>query len=350
MQQRRQVGADDVVGVPDRGMLAPDAPGRNPRGQPGRRGLLVEALTGDRVGDALQAERPVGDERQHVIGDARVVLEQLLFRDGELSGHHTSIEVREHEAPTLDVADAGGHHVADAALGHAADGRRRARRRTKRSTAATVPAIARPASTARAPTDHDRTSGTRARTSPTPRRHGGDRPRVRRHTRGTRGREGVELPLDHAAGECNVSLDLSWAASHRQFSSKDVSVSVGQDRCVSRHALQVRAKALSSITPPPAISSGSQGAPNSGDSAAASRSTSDEIEGDRRRPRDHDRHADAAHEGPRLGHAELDFETDQTPETTRERLGVANRKREPDETCPSLDNKSKFIATPEYRR
>ncbi len=34
MQKRRQVGADDVVGVPERGMLAADAPGRNPVGTP----------------------------------------------------------------------------------------------------------------------------------------------------------------------------------------------------------------------------------------------------------------------------------------------------------------------------
>ena len=174
--------------------------------------------------------------------------------------------MREDEAAPLDVET---RVLADRTRPHAADGGRRSE--TKRSTAATVPATrGRPARCGRPP---PRPAGVgpapgAARRRGPRRRSAHGSPHAVGHAARVRA---SSWSLDHAAGQCNVSLDLSWAASHRQFSSKDVSVSVGHDRCVSRQALQVRPRHDSSATPPPAISSGSQGAPKSGDTAAASK-------------------------------------------------------------------------------
>src|SRR5207244_7818082 len=90
-------------------------------------------------------------------------------------------------------------------------------------------------------------------------------------------RQGVELPLDHATGERNVSLDLSWAASHRQFSSSEFNVSWGHERWMNRHALHASTPSETSVTPPPAISRGSHRAPKIGDRAAASSTTNAAI-------------------------------------------------------------------------
>ena len=87
--------------------------------------------------------------------------------------------------------------------------------------------------------------------------------------RSVRAQKRIEVRLDRVAGHLNVSLDLSCAASHRQFSPKDFSVSVGHERFFSRHALQASAISDSSATPPPAISRGSQRASNTGARAAA---------------------------------------------------------------------------------
>src|SRR5438067_8544497 len=81
--------------------------------------------------------------------------------------------------------------------------------------------------------------------------------------------ERVELALDHAAGHRDVSLDLSWATSHRQVSCMDARVCWGHAMCVRRQALQASAASASSATVPPAITRCSHGVSNSGASAPA---------------------------------------------------------------------------------
>src|SRR5262249_25892816 len=85
--------------------------------------------------------------------------------------------------------------------------------------------------------------------------------------------ERVELALDHAPGHRNISLDLSWATSHRQVSCMEASVCCGHAMCVRRHALHASAASASSATAPPAITRCSHGVSKSAARPPATRTT-----------------------------------------------------------------------------